>query len=116
MTEDDSWQRHLHALLEEEGLPSDARKRARHFLSRGDLAELHTLPLDSDDLLDIGHALAQMPSNGHDSPDALPSFSSKTRDRLRTLFDEGGPYAEAALFLLTQDLRIRAIGRAFAEE
>lgn len=113
-TEDISWQPHFQALLEEEGLPPDAQARARRFLSSASLDELRSLPLDPDDLLAIGRVLAQMPSSNHAPSEALPSFSRETRSRLRALFEEDGPYADAALFLLTQDLRARAIGRALA--
>lgn len=115
---DERTQRHLDTLLQEDGLSSDVLIRASRFIRNGNLDELTSLPLSPEEMTQAGRVLLQAPSNNFLSPSQapLPTLSAAVRYRLRTIFEADGLNAEAALFVLSQDLKARAFNRALAQQ
>lgn len=108
-------------LLEEYDLPYDAMGRATRFLRIGELSKLYELPLPPEEMIEAGHVLLQAPSgmngatNGTATKRPVPVLSEPVRRRLHHLFKEDGESAEAALYILTQDLKARAFNRTVFE-
>lgn len=113
----DQIKRHIDALLKDEDLPSTTMERATLFIRIGDLHCLTQLPLEPDAMMEVGSVLAQASSNRYStaSGDTAPVLSDAVRKQLHTLVDENSEHVEAALFVLSRDLRIRAQHRARSE-
>ncbi len=107
---------HIDYLLAADCMPAETMKRARRFLYVGDVNRLFDLPLSPDEMVQVGTVLLRAPANGRSSTygEPRPVLAPPLRRRLRALVDEGGAHAEAALFVLGQDLKARAFNRALA--
>lgn len=110
-------QSHVSKLIAEDDLPASTLERAAHFIRNGDLSRLMELPLGPDDMIEAGTVLlrAPSPSRATASCHPAPVLSEALRHRLRALVSEGNEFAEAALFILSQDLKARALNRALAK-
>lgn len=107
---------HLSILLEESALPPTTMERARRFLDRGALSDLCELPLSPSELIHAGKVVAQAsPGRVFASRSRVPVLTSPIRRRLRALACEDGRHAEAALFVLAQDIKARAWNRVVTE-
>lgn len=109
---------HVSKLLAEDGLPASILERAALFIRSGDLSRLMELPLCPDDLIEAGTILLRTPSGRHASTscDPVPVLSEPLRQRLQAIAAEESKFADAALFILSQDLRARALNRTLAEQ
>lgn len=98
-------------------------QRAEQFFLGGDLNQLTDLPIGSDEMIEAGKVLLGAPSirqyaaasghpRGRSPASTYPTLSESLRERLVALIREGGEYAEAALYLLSHDLRARACNGA----
>ncbi len=103
-------------IIAEDGLPSSVLERATAFIRDGELRLLTELPLSPDEMIQVGTVLLRAPASERSSAygEPRPVLAPPLRRRLRALVDEGGAHAEAALFVLGQDLKARAFNRALA--
>lgn len=109
---------HYQALLEEDGLPADTPRRAERFLREGNKEKLWSLPLSSEEMYKAGTVIAHatfVSSYPSDSTPITP-LPDSLRKKLHVLFEEGSPHSEAALFVLSRDLQVRALNRALADQ
>lgn len=107
----DSIKRHIRKLIEQDGLPDDTLIRAKRFflLHANGPACLYDIPLGPDERDQIGRLLAHKSLDDQRvAAKPVPTLSSATRLQLRALFDSGSEHAEAALYVLSQDLQARA--------
>mgnify|MGYP001183573079 CR=1 FL=1 len=106
---------HLRRIVESENLPEGIMERAERFFLAGDLNQLFELPIDTDEMIEASKVLMSAPSirqyaktSEQSEPRVYPTFSESLRSCLLRLVHEGSEHAEAALFLLSHDLRARA--------
>ena len=105
----------VNTLLLQDRLSESALLRAEEYFRRGDLSQLIQLPLAPAEMIQAAEVLLNAPSNHYPSASSPSStLSVATRQRLRSLVEEDGIHAEAALFVLTRDLRARALNLALA--
>lgn len=93
-------------------------ERTARFIQIGDLNQLYELPLGDNELLHVGRVLTKAPSSTHVSLSGapLPVLPDAARDHLHVLLDEDSEYTEAALFVLTQDVKARAHNHVLSKQ
>lgn len=106
----------LHQLLDEGELPHDAIRRAHWFLLFGDLYELYGLPLPSEAMMEVGEVILRgaRAIRYPYSKQPVLTLSDVVRRQLRALARDGEEHAEAALYVLVQDIKARAFNHALA--
>lgn len=114
-------ERQLAALLEASDLPEDTLERTQRFAAHGNLDRLlYELPLTPDELIAAGKVVARAPSVSIAPRRALseptPTLPEAICYRLKALARENDERADAALYVLGQNLKACAFNRVLSEQ
>lgn len=117
----DCIKRQLAALLETSDLPEDTLERTQRFAARGNLDRLlYELPLTPDELITAGKVVARAPSASVASRRILsepaPTLPEAICYRLKALARENDECADAALYVLGQNLKACAFNCVLSEQ